>query len=167
MQSNPSASAARVPRCVDCGKLATGAIFLPSLADAEYAVPVCDRHDIMGDGDFFSFDAMVQAPGSFLSAFDRQIVDPDEALRGWLVAQTRGESNPSGLLTVADAAKREGVVARTIQRWIERGELTAIRHGTGPRAHIRIEETALDKLRRARKPPKRKPVAPPTPADLF
>jgi excisionase family DNA binding protein len=130
-------------------------------------VAVCDQHDVMGDGDFFSFAVMSQAPGGFLAAFDRQIVDVDETLRGWLVSQSRGESNSNGLLTVADAAKRERVAPRTIQRWIERGELQAIRQGTGPRAHIRIEESKLDNLRRGRKPPKRKPVAAPTPADLF
>jgi excisionase family DNA binding protein len=153
--------------CPQCSRPAAGAIFLPSFADAQYVVAACERHDVMQDGDFFSFDVMSQSPGSFLAAFDRQIVEVDDVLRGWLVAQSRGESNPSGLLTVAEAAKREDVSERTIQRWIEKGELPAIRHGTGLRAHIRIEEATLDQLRRARKPSKRKPVAAPASADLF
>jgi excisionase family DNA binding protein len=137
------------------------------LAEAAYVVAVCSEHDLLGDGEHFTFDAMRHSPAGFLAAFDRQVVDGDHALRAWLVSQSRGEASPSGLLTVAEAGKRENVSERTIQRWIEKGELKAIRLGSGPRAHIRIEPAALEDRRKRAKPPKRKAVKSPTPADLY
>jgi excisionase family DNA binding protein len=153
--------------CPQCSRAATSAIFLPSLAESRYVAAVCDRHDVLGDGERFSFDAMGQSPAAFLAVLDRAELDPDPALRGWLVGQEHGETEAAGPLTVAQAARRESVSDRTVQRWIANGELLAARIGTGPRAHIRIEPAALDELRRSRRPKRRPRVKSPQPSDLF
>jgi hypothetical protein len=151
-----------LPRCGDCQKLATGAIFVPSLAAAEYVLAVCDRHDLMGDGEHFSLAAMRDSPAAFLAAFDGQIVDVDEALRGWLVEAGRKVAQPA-VLTVAQAAVREEVSERQVQRWCEQGALGAgaWRTGDGERSSWRIAPDALDARRakpRARRPAKVEPA---------
>jgi excisionase family DNA binding protein len=132
-----------VPRCADCGKLATGAIFLPSLANSEYVVGVCDQHDVLGDGEHLSMEAMATSPAPFLAAFDRQHVDGDEALRGWLVDQSRGGGKAVDLLDTKQVASYTGFDVRTIQRWIGAGDLKAISVGNGPKAAKRIRREDL------------------------
>jgi excisionase family DNA binding protein len=124
----------------------------------EYVIAVCDRCDFAREGDHFSFSSMREAPAAFLSAFDQQVVDADEDLRAWLVEAGR-KTKPAGALTVAEAAMRENVSPRTVQRWCERGELGggAWRTSSGARSSWRIEQEALDQ-RRAR--PSRRSAAP-------
>lgn len=46
-------------------------------------------------------------------------------------------------ITTAEAADRAEVSGTTIRRWIETGELRAIRVGPGPRARIRVDLNSL------------------------
>jgi len=134
------------PRCAACGKLATGAIFIPSLTDSEYVVAVCNAHDLMQDGQHFTREAMRQAPAAFLSAFDGQIVEPDPKLRAWLVEVGRDVAMPEAL-TVAQAAAVANMSERAIQRLCQSGALGAgaWRTSDGARASWRIDREALEK----------------------
>jgi excisionase family DNA binding protein len=105
-------------------------------------VPVCSRHDLMGDGERFSCDAMASSAAAFLAAFDRQTVDVDEALRGWLVERATGAPG-SDVLTVEEAAAYLRVHPETIKRRIRRGELKALPRG-GPTVPIRIARDQLE-----------------------
>jgi excisionase family DNA binding protein len=139
-----------LPVCASCGSLAAAAIFLPSFAESEYVVPVCGKHDVMGDGEWFTFDTMASSAASFLAAFDRQQVDDqDDALRGWLVERANGVEASSHTLTVAEAAAYLKVNAETIRRRVRRGDLMALpRIGNAP---IRIEPDELSAERPARR----------------
>jgi hypothetical protein len=95
----------------------------------------------MGDGERFSLDAMASSPGSFLAAFDRQHVEPDEALRGWLVDQANG-ATVSEVLTVVQAAAVLQVNPETVRRRVRRGELATLPR-SGPTAPMRILRSAL------------------------
>jgi excisionase family DNA binding protein len=146
------------PRCAACGKLATGAIFVPSLAGCEYVVAVCNAHDLMQDGEHFTLAAMREAPAAFLSAFDQQIIDPAPKLRAWLVEVGRDVPMPEAL-TVAQAAELANVSARAIQRLCQSGALGsgAWRTSDGARASWRIDREALEKWKGR---PRRRAAAP-------
>src|ERR1700722_11642928 len=134
--------------CVSCHAVASRAIFLPSLAEAAYVVAVCDRHDVLGDGDDFSFEAMAANPAPFIAAFDRQQVEADDELRDWLLERSRGvRPSPVDLLTTAQVAERIGVSERTVQRRIHDGELAAVTVG-GVR---RVRPDDLDPLLKSSK----------------
>ena len=81
------------PKCPQCGREATRAIFLPSLFESQFVVPVCDKHDVLGDGDDFGLQAMAANPRPFLEAFDRQQIEGHEALREWLLERARAAAN--------------------------------------------------------------------------
>jgi excisionase family DNA binding protein len=132
-------------RC-HCGNLATGAIFMPSLSQPEYVVAVCDRHDILGEGDYFALVAMSQTPATFLRAFEQQVIaDDDENLRGWLVEAGRDVQQKSAL-TVSEAARAVNLSERAMQRLCASGALGkgAWRTSEGARASWRINAAALD-----------------------
>jgi hypothetical protein len=131
----------------------SGAIYVPSLAVSEYVVAVCAAHDFMREGDYFSFETMAKSPGGFLAAFDAQLTSMDDQLRAWLVEADRKVAPPS-FLTVAQAAMRENVSERTVQRWCETGALGkgAWRTSDGQRASWRIDPAALDARRSPRRP---------------
>jgi excisionase family DNA binding protein len=153
------------PRCPQCGRLATRAIFLPDLGESEHVVPVCDRHDVSGDGDEISFDAMIANPKPYLRALSWQLVE-DESLREWLLEQSRGQAKSADLLTVAEAARATGFSERTVQRWIADRSLAAVSIGEGPRAAKRIKSRDLDAFFRSAKAPQRERQTP-QPADVF
>jgi excisionase family DNA binding protein len=154
--------------CPQCKRPATGAIFVPSLSEAEYVVAVCGEHDLMGNGERFTFDALAQSPQSFLAAFDRQLVfDVDPELRGWLVAHVNGETAPLGLLTANDVAVRLNKSVRTVERYVAEGKLKAFQP-SGPKAHIRVSTEALEAFIKAEsKPRKPRTRVQAQPSDVF
>ncbi len=153
------------PRCASCGKLATGAIFTPSLRDSEYVVAVCDAHDLMGDGEHIALSAIAQSPAAYLSAFDNQIVEPDPKLRAWLVEVGR-DVPPPDAFTVAQAAVFANMSERAIQRLCQSGALAsgAWRTSDGARASWRIDPQALDRWKARTRPRAARPEV--KPADV-
>jgi hypothetical protein len=145
-----------LPTCGQCGGIAADAIFVPSLADVQYVVAVCGRHDLMGDGERFSLDAMSENPAAFLAAFDKQHVEPDESLRGWLVERTTGAK--TDVLDVLQAAAYLKCDPETVRRRVKRGEIAELPR-SGKTAPIRIRRDALD----ATPPTKRRVVPRPAP----
>jgi hypothetical protein len=116
-------------------------------------VGVCSKHDVMGDGERFGFDAMGQSPAAFLGALDRAELDPDPALRGWLVERATG-APAADVVTVDEFAAYLKVHPETVKRRIRRGELVALPRG-GPTAPIRLK---LDQLEANPQPKRRQMV---------
>jgi hypothetical protein len=146
-------------KCPQCSRPASGAIFVPSLADTQYAVAVCDRHDLMGDGERFTLNIMRGAAAAFLSAVDRQTMEGDEALREWLVEAANGAGAHAAALTVSEAGERENLSQRAVQRLCASDALGAgaWRTGPGQRAVWRIDPAALVEWRRRPQQPDRTP----------
>ncbi len=55
----------------------------------------------------------------------------------------------SPLLTADQAARRLGVSAETVRRWIADGRLDGVRLGDGPLARYRIDPDALERFLRS------------------
>lgn len=57
-------------------------------------------------------------------------------------------SDAQQLVTLQDAAQHADVSVRTVQRWIERGHVTAHRKQVNPR-HVRVDLAEIDAVTRS------------------
>jgi excisionase family DNA binding protein len=157
--------------CPTCGERASHVHFLPWIEQPERIELACARHEPADENEWFTLAEIEAEPTSFLGALERCTSLSPDALKQWLTSLTTKRPEitaaaPGEPLTVAQAAEREKVSQRTVQRWLEHGELGtgAWQVGKGKRAHWRIDEAALDQRRT--RPRARRRTQTPKPSDI-